>query len=246
MPTCPDWDAADLLWHLAGVQLFWAKVIRHRPASPDDPEIGQEDAAQRPETYAELLDAFDDYSHALATELERADPEAEAWHWSGDLRVGTSYRRQAHEAAIHRIDAELTAGVPVTPLDAALADDGVAEVLGVMYGGAPEWGSFTGSGETIAVHMTDTGTHLLVELGKFSGTDPESGKTYEDEDDIDLVDQGAEPVATVTGTAADLDTWLWKRDPTLTLGQDEGDRIRIEGDRITYEKLSAILGQPLT
>jgi hypothetical protein len=115
-----------------------------------------------------------------------------------------------------------------------------------MYGGAPEWGSFTGSGETIAVHMTDTGTHLLVELGKFSGTDPESGKTYEDEDDIDLVDQGAEPVATVTGTAADLDTWLWKRDPTLTLGQDDGDRIRIEGDRITYEKLSAILGQPLT
>src|SRR6188472_4046513 len=97
VPTCPDWDAADLVWHLAKVQLFWAKVIRHRPASPDDPEIGQEDAAQRPETYAGLLDAFDDYSHALATELERADPEAEAWHWSGDLRVGTSYRRQAHE-----------------------------------------------------------------------------------------------------------------------------------------------------
>jgi uncharacterized protein (TIGR03083 family) len=245
VPTCPDWDAADLVWHLAKVQLFWAKVIRHRPASPDDPEIGQEDAAQRPETYAGLLDAFDDYSHALATELERADPEAEAWHWSGDLRVGTSYRRQAHEAAIHRIDAELTAGLPVTPLDAALADDGVAEVLGVMYGGAPEWGSFAGSGETIAVHMTDTGTHLLVELGKFAGTDPESGTTYEDEDDIALIDQGAEPVATVTGTAADLDTWLWKRDPALTPGWDDGDRIRIQGDRIAYEKLSAILGQPL-
>ena len=190
VPTCPDWDAADLLWHLAKVQLFWAKVIRHRPASPDDPEIGEEDAAQRPESYAELLDAFDDYSHALATELERADPEAEAWHWSGDSRVGTSYRRQAHEAAIHRIDAELTAGVPVTPLDAALADDGVAEVLGVMYGGAPPWGSFTPSGETIAVRMTDTGTDLLVALGKFSGTDPDDGKTYEDEDDIALVDDG--------------------------------------------------------
>ncbi len=64
--------------------------------------------------------------------------------------------------------------------------------------------------------MSDTGTDLLVELGKFSGTDPESGKTYEDEDDLDLVDAGAEPVATVTGTAADLDTWLWKRDPALT------------------------------
>ncbi len=245
VPTCPDWDAADLVWHLAGVQLFWAKVIRHRPASPDEAEISEEPPAQRPETYSELLDAFDDYSHALATELDRADPEEAAWHWSGDLRVGTSYRRQAHEALIHRIDAELTAGVPVTPLDAALADDGVAEVLGVMYGGAPEWGSFAPSGETIAVRLTDTGTDLLVALGKFSGTDPDDGKTYEDEDDIALIDEGAEPIATVTGTAADLDTWLWKRDPALSLGSDAGDRIHIEGDRIAFEKLSAILGQPL-
>jgi uncharacterized protein (TIGR03083 family) len=245
VPTCPDWDAADLLWHLAGVQLFWAKVIRHRPASPDDPAIGSEDAAERPASYAELLDAFDDYSHALATELERADPEAEAWHWSGDLRVGTSYRRQAHEAAIHRIDAELTAGLAVTPLDAALADDGVAEALGVMYGGAPEWGSFTGSGETIGVHLSDTGTRLLVELGAFSGTDPDSGTTYADEDDIALVDDGADPLATITGTAADLDTWLWKRDPALLPGTGADDRIRVDGDRIACEKLLAILGQPI-
>jgi hypothetical protein len=135
--------------------------------------------------------------------------------------------------------------VAVTPLDAALADDGVAEVLGVMYGGAPEWGSFTGSGETIGVRMSDTGTDLLVELGKFSGTNPEDGKTYEDEDDLALVDAGADPVATVTGTAADLDTWLWKRDPGLTVGTDAGDRIQLSGDRITFEKLAAILGQPL-
>ena len=245
VPSCPDWDAADLLWHLAGVQLFWAKVVRHRPHSPDDPEIADEPAAERPESYAELLEAFDDFSHALVTELGRADPEAVAWHWSGDLRVGTTHRRQAHEALIHRVDAELTAGVPVTPLDAALADDGVAEVLGVMYGGAPEWGSFTGSGETIAVHLTDTGTDLLIELGTFSGTDPEDGKTYEDEDDIALVDEGAEPVATVSGTAADLDTWLWKRDASLSPGTGEGDRVRLSGDRIAFEKLSGILGQPL-
>ena len=112
VPTCPDWDAGDLLWHLAGVQLFWAKIVRHRPHSPNDPEIADLPAAERPQSYAELLEAFDDYSHALVTELERADPEAAAWHWSGDLRVGTSHRRQAHEALIHRVDAELTAGVP--------------------------------------------------------------------------------------------------------------------------------------
>jgi len=245
VPTCPEWDASDLLWHLAGVQLFWAKVVRHRPHSPDDAEIAEEPAAQRPESYAELLEAFDDFSHALVTELERADPEAEAWHWSGDNRVGTTYRRQAHEALIHRVDAELTAGLPVSPLDAALADDGVAEALGVMYGGAPEWGTFTPTGETLAVHVSDTGTDLLVALGKFSGTDPESGTSYEDEDDIALVEAGAEPVGTITGTAADLDTWLWKRDPGLSAGFDETDRIRVDGDRITFEKLATIVGQPL-
>ena len=228
------------------MQLFWAKVVRHRPASPDDPEIGEEDAAQRPESYAELLDAFDDYSHALATELERADPEADAWHWSGDSRVGTTYRRQAHEALIHRVDAELTAGVPVTPLDAALADDGVAEALGVMYGGAPEWGSFApvrrddrrahdrhrhrpaGRARQVLRHRPRRRQDL-----RGRGRHRRSSTT------------GAEPVATVTGTAADLDTWLWKRDPALSPGWDDGDRIRIEGDRIVYEKLSAILGQPL-
>ena len=242
VPSCPDWDAADLLWHLAGVQLFWAKVIRHRPHSPDDPEIADEPAAERPESYAELLEAFDDFSHALVTELERADPEAEAWHWSGDNRVGTSYRRQAHEALIHRVDAELTAGLPVSPLDAALADDGVAEVLGVMYGGEPEWGTFRRTGEAFAVHLTDTGTQMLVALGKFSGTVPDSGKVYEDEDDLWLVTDGPDPTVTVSGTAADLDTWLWHRDPGLTVGSGEGDRIRVEGDRLVFEKAAEILG----
>jgi uncharacterized protein (TIGR03083 family) len=242
VPTCPEWDAGDLLWHLAGVQLFWAKVLRHRPATPDDAEISEEPAAQRPESYAELLEAFDDYSHALATELERADPEAEAWHWSGDNRVATTFRRQAHEALIHRVDAELTAGVPVTPLDAALADDGVAEVLGVMYGGEPDWGTFRRTGETFAVHLTDTGTELLVALGKFSGTVPDSGKVYEDEDDLWLVAEGPEPAATIAGTAADVDTWLWHRDPTLVPGRDASDRIRVEGDRLVFEKAAEILG----
>jgi uncharacterized protein (TIGR03083 family) len=242
VPACPDWDAADLLWHLAEVQLFWSRIVRLRPHSPDDPEISELAPAERPESYAELLEAFDDFSHALVTELERADPEDEAWHWSGDNRVATTFRRQAHEALIHRVDAELAVGAAVTPLDPALADDGVAEVLGVMYGGEPEWGRFERTGETLAVHLTDTGTELLVALGKFSGTVPDSGKVYEDEDDLWLVEEGPAPAVTLTGTAADLDTWLWHRDSSLIPGPDEDDRIRYDGDRIVYEKAAAILG----
>ena len=45
VPACPDWDAADLLWHLAGVQAFWADVIRTRPADADEDAEGEAGAA---------------------------------------------------------------------------------------------------------------------------------------------------------------------------------------------------------
>ena len=50
--------------------------------------------------------------------------------------MGFVRRRQAHEALIHRIDAELTAGRR-TPVDPLLGADGVDEALRVMYGGVP-------------------------------------------------------------------------------------------------------------
>jgi hypothetical protein len=28
VPSCPDWDADDLLWHLSQVQCFWGTVVR--------------------------------------------------------------------------------------------------------------------------------------------------------------------------------------------------------------------------
>ena len=34
VPSCPDWSAADLLWHLATVQRWWAEVVAARPGRP--------------------------------------------------------------------------------------------------------------------------------------------------------------------------------------------------------------------
>ena len=69
VPGCPDWDAADLLFHLAGVQQFWSTIIRQRPEGPEK----LEDPA-RPETYDGLLAFFDESSAALVSALEAADP----------------------------------------------------------------------------------------------------------------------------------------------------------------------------
>jgi uncharacterized protein (TIGR03083 family) len=231
VPACPDWDAADLMWHLATVQAFWAETVRIRPAEPDRE---YEQKLARPATYAELLTAYDEWSADLQALLAAPDPAEEAWHWSSDHTVGATIRRQAHEALIHRVDAEEASG-DHTPLDPVLAADGVLEALTVMYGGCPPWGTITPTDRVVDVELTDTGDVLHVALARFTGTDPDG--TTHDEPDLAIVDAGA-ALATVRGTAGDVDTWLWHR------GGGRVD-VRLEGDRAALDELTGILSQPI-
>ncbi len=232
VPACPDWDAADLLWHLARVQWFWGTTIRSRPAAADESAAGPE----RPESYDDLLAAFDDYSGGLVAELEKADPAEPAWSWSDEQTVGFTFRRQAHEALIHRLDAEQTAG-DVTPLDSVLSADGVLECLDIMYGGCPPWGTFSGLPHYVRVDCTDTGDRVWVQLGRFTGTDPDDGQTY-DEDDISVVaDPGTDADAVIEGPAAALNAWLWRRG-------DDSD-ITVHGDRGIYDHFREAVKHPL-
>ena len=233
VPSCPDWSAADLLWHLATVQRWWAEVIGARPTRPEELD------PPRPESYDDLLARFDQWSDDLATALESADPAEEAWNWSDDHTVGFILRRQAHEALIHRVDAELTAGLS-SEVDTRLASDGVHEVLAVMYGGCPPWGTWE-PGESLArVDTTDTGEQLWLRFGLFSGTAPDSGTAYVDDEDFHVVDapsDDVEPDLVVDGPAAALDLWLWSR------GDDS--EISVAGDEATYARFRAIVDSPL-
>ncbi|MGM3262735.1 maleylpyruvate isomerase N-terminal domain-containing protein, partial [Klebsiella pneumoniae] len=85
--------------------------------------------------------AAEQASADLVAELRAADPAEPAWSWSADRTVGFTVRRQAHEALVHRLDAEQAAGA-VTALDPALAADGVHEALAVMFGAEPPFGSW--------------------------------------------------------------------------------------------------------
>ena len=127
VPGCPDWDAADLLWHLTKVQRFWAGRVTERPAEPTEGEEAYD--AERPASYAGLLAAFDVADAAFLDALEGVEAAAEAWTWSEDHTVGFVLRRQAHEALVHRIDAEQAAGAR-SEVDPRLAADGVAESSG--------------------------------------------------------------------------------------------------------------------
>lgn len=212
VPTCPEWTAADLLWHLAEVQDVWAQVVDRLIEDPSGIE-----GPERPPD-AELAAWADAARDRLLSAVSWRSPEDACWSWSdlgGD--VAWVLRRQAHEALIHRVDAELTAGVPVTEPDAALAADGVDELLRGFVAGVPPWASWSPEEATVALRSTDTGDRHVLVLGRMTGTSPDSGRTY-DMDAAELLDEPAAAAdVEIVGTAWDLDRWLWGRGDDRTI-----------------------------
>lgn len=235
VPACPDWAADDLLWHLGSVQDFWARAVEGRPDKPGEDEAGQ-DSPDRPGSHEELLTFFDAAHERLMAALEGLDPAEEAWTWSSDHTIGFIGRRQAHEALIHRVDAEQTAGTS-SPLDAQLAADGVQECLDVIYGGCPPWGTWSPLPHYVRFDMSDVDESVWVQLGRFSGTDPD-GVPHEEEDLHVVPDPGQEPDAVIeAASAAALDLRLWKRGP--------GDDFHLAGDRSMVARVRAITHPPI-
>jgi uncharacterized protein (TIGR03083 family) len=210
VPSCPGWNADDLLWHLGKVQYFWGTVVREGLAGDKADEL----TPARPAERAGLLAFYQDASRRLSEVLAGTAPNAAAWTWSLEQTAGFIRRRQAHEALIHRVDAELVTA-DRSPIDSLLGADGVDEALRVMYTGVPDWGTFTPDhSKTARLRALDTGDTWLVTLGRFTGTDPDSGTGY-DEPDIQTApaDSGGRAGAEISGDAADLDCWLWHRPP---------------------------------
>jgi uncharacterized protein (TIGR03083 family) len=236
VPTCPEWDADDLLWHLTDVQWFWATIIGQGLTT--DAEVGALVHRPRPTTRDELLTHFDQANGDLLQRLKATSTATPAWTWSDDHTVGFIRRRQAHEALIHRLDAELTAG-DRTPMDPDLCSDGVDEALRFMHAGAPAWGCFTPDPtRTVRIRTSDTASSWLLTLGRLTGTE-DDGTTH-DEPDLDVAesDTGEPAAATISGAAADLDCWLWHRPPRGELARS-GDPAVLDGlDQVTAPAIS--------
>lgn len=231
VPSCPEWTALDLLGHHGRVLHFWSTVIEQRPVGPEDL-----DEPETPSDHAGLLAFHAEQHQRLLDALAGADPADAAWSWAPEQTAGFTFRRQAHEALIHRLDAELSADA-VTDLDPRLAADGVDEALAVMFGGKPPWGGFTSRNEHVRVTCTDTGDATWVQLGHFHGTSPE-GQTVDTADIAVVTDPGGDPDAEVRGTAAVLDAWLWRR-------TDDRD-VSLLGDVGVLGRFRGCVNQPIT
>jgi uncharacterized protein (TIGR03083 family) len=218
VPSCPGWSVADLTWHLLEVQYFWASIVAGLLEAPDT--VAE---LSRPAD-AGLATAFPVQTNRLIEALQSHDVTDKCWSWHGDgHRVGWVLRRQAHEALIHRVDAELAHGGEFA-VDAELAADGVDEILNVMLdaGDIPDWSSFTPDGSTAAI-VADEGRSWTVRMGHFRGTSPQTGNTYDDPALLIACDV-TEPTTVVRGSSVDLDLWLW--------GRGSDGALKIEGDAI--------------
>lgn len=214
VPSCPEWSADDLLWHLAQVHAFWAAVLGQGVLTDEESEAVEAAAPARPDGRDALVRRYEESTAALVDQLRRRGDEEPAWFWlASAMTVGSTRRMQAHEATMHRVDAELAAGTQPSPADPALAADGIAhgvEVMWAWWGTQPGF-TFTPQGGAVRLVATDTGQHWDLQPGRWRGTG-QSGRDY-DEPGVVLAEEGVEAVAELTGTVQQLYRWLWGRGP---------------------------------
>ena len=215
VPTCPPWQVRDLLRHLGYVHRWAAGYVAEQrehvlPDRPSERELlsgGPPDGA--------LIGWFRDGHAGLVETLSSADPSISCWTFlAAPSPLAFWARRQAHETAIHRGDAELAAGQsPGYPAD--FAADGIDElIMGFFARDETELTSAQRAGkhQSLRVRASDTGGAWRAELtadGSLAAR----------------VQRGAGPAdCTLTGPAAGLYLLLWNRaDPAAAGVTVSGD-----------------------
>lgn len=224
VPTCPDWTVRDLLLHTGGVHRWAATIVGQACAEPVGLARPQDIVADLPSDAA-LVDWFADGHAALVRTLETAPPDLDCWTFQpAPSPLAFWARRQTHETAIHRVDAETAAGGTaaagtVTPVKAEVAADGVDELLTGFL--ARNRRLRRDTEHTIGVHVTDVDRHWLVRIGPDAPRTERSGIPVDSVDSVDTVDAEA----TVSGRAEAVYLALWNRQPLSTLTITGDDRL---------------------
>jgi len=186
--SCPGWSVADLVWHLTEVHYFWRSMVGERRDSPQGVE-----RLLRP-SEEDLLQGYrSGLSHTLAV-LAAAEPSQPTWTWSSDQSAGFVVRRMAQETAVHRWDADNTAGRSA-PIESELASDGIDEFLAHILGDVAAGAAPTGG--SVHLHCTDV-------AGEWTVRPTEDGRQL-------VTREHAKGDAAMRGAASDLLLVLWRR-----------------------------------
>lgn len=227
VPSCPEWNAADLLWHLTGVHRFWSRILGEDARDDAAAEAIENDEVERPADMAGMLGMREAVTLELLTQLANLADDEPRWSWfPADQTVGFTRRMQTYEATMHRVDAELAAGVEVSPIAADVAAGAVDHCVEVMWDAVGAWVPEDSTDESTAIVelvAADSDRSWLVDVGHFHGVGARSGKEFDFVRARRATD-GSEPTGSVTGSAEQLALWAWGRAPIDSVsisGSDE-------------------------
>jgi uncharacterized protein (TIGR03083 family) len=199
VPGCPEWTVRDLVVHTGGVHRWAADMVRE---CRDGFDTAAGEAVGTGPADGALLDWFREGHEALVAALREApDDLACATFLPADSPRHFWARRQAHETAIHRADAEQAAGGAPT-YDADFAQDGIGELL-------------LGFGRRRSTAIATPGR-----LALRAGDGPSWLVTFGGEK-IEAAVSDADGDATVGGTSSDIYLWLWNRPSPAEVSGDD-------------------------
>jgi uncharacterized protein (TIGR03083 family) len=207
VPSCPGWTMGDLVFHVAEVYLHKVTVMRTGEWPKQWPPPGAEQEAP-----LSLLGRG--YGQLIAEFSARQPTDATPTWYDPDQTVAFWIRRMAQETVIHRIDAELAAGLPVTPVPDDLAVDGVDEVLKRFLGYDVEALDQLKGGHLASGSDQDT---IAVMAGQTAWTvRPSPGEV--------VIEDGASanPRVVIQAAPDPMLRWLW--------GRAGDDAVRLTGD----------------
>jgi len=189
VPTCPGWQAANLLGHVAsGWEAF--RIIMES-GSVDAPDFGS--FASPPEDHGELPEFARSRLALLVPVVQHADAMQEVWSWTGPETLAFYQRRSHLETVVHRVDAELAAG-DRTPIPPAVGIDAVDELFTVLLAGV-ERELPRGS---LHLHQTDGDGEFMLQVSAGA---------------ISVTHEHAKGDAALRATGEDLLTVMWGRRP---------------------------------
>jgi uncharacterized protein (TIGR03083 family) len=206
VPHCPDWDAAGLVRHTAGIFLWMAAIVASGERVPRRTlDTAPEEDAALASWYLGCLD------RTLAA-LGAPDPDATTWTFSstGDRSVHWWCRRLAVEVAIHRWDAQHAmahGSAGPDPLNGDVATAGIEEFVVEFLPGLLTQEGVKGLGGTLHLHATDRPAEWWIDLDTQGSAIPE---------------QATADIA-VRGNRSDLLLWLTNRGSL--------DAIEVSGNR---------------
>jgi uncharacterized protein (TIGR03083 family) len=198
VPSCPGWTITDLVAHVGSYHRWAADLLQENGQHPRAPYD------LRPRPGVTLAQWYRLCLELLLAAVDATDPDTPMWTVTVDQRAGAWCRRQAHDLAVHRWDAQNATG-HAQPIMPERAVDFVDELFEATLPYTLPFLRRAVPGAGLALRSPD-GTY-------YRRVDGTTGRPR-------LTREPGPADATLTGTPSDLLLTLWRRTDGTTLDGD--------------------------